>query len=149
MSFKTAGAGLHSPAEGGLGGARLCYILAQHCSSSYSIQTHPRSQPLLSRRKPTKILRLYQIFSPKRLDKRAGLWYNKYVAEMNACVAQLVVQLIRNEQVAGSNPVTSSLGKPSGFGVRRFLCWRNEQGKGRNHDEKSLSQQESPPQGQA
>ena len=25
-----------------------------------------------------------------------------------ACVAQLVVQLIRNEQVAGSNPVTSS-----------------------------------------
>ena len=27
---------------------------------------------------------------------------------MNACVAQLVVQLIRNEQVAGSSPVTSS-----------------------------------------
>lgn len=25
-----------------------------------------------------------------------------------ACVAQLVVQLIRNEQVAGSSPVTSS-----------------------------------------
>ena len=27
----------------------------------------------------------------------------------NACVAQLVVQLIRNEQVAGSSPVTSSI----------------------------------------
>ena len=30
----------------------------------------------------------------------------------NACVAQLVVQLIRNEQVAGSSPVTSSNYKP-------------------------------------
>ena len=28
---------------------------------------------------------------------------------MYACVAQLVVQLIRNEQVAGSSPVTSSI----------------------------------------
>ena len=31
-------------------------------------------------------------------------YQNKY-----ACVAQLVVQLIRNEQVAGSSPVTSSI----------------------------------------
>ena len=31
-------------------------------------------------------------------------WYNM----IYACVAQPVVQLIRNEQVAGSNPVTSS-----------------------------------------
>ena len=31
-------------------------------------------------------------------------WYNT----IYACVAQPVVQLIRNEQVAGSNPVTSS-----------------------------------------
>ncbi len=40
---------------------------------------------------------------------------NEQVAlqKMNiACVAQLVVQLIRNEQVAGSSPVTSSNDKP-------------------------------------
>lgn len=53
---------------------------------------------------------------------------NKY-----ACVAQLVVQLIRNEQVAGSSPVTSStlnrivkpFGLQCGFSVFRdfsFLC---------------------------
>ena len=37
-----------------------------------------------------------------------------------ACVAQLVVQLIRNEQVAGSNPVTSSREK------HHFRCFFNE-----------------------
>ena len=42
------------------------------------------------------------------LDKCDVLWYNNIVVMKDACVAQLVVQLIRNEQVAGSNPVTSS-----------------------------------------
>lgn len=39
------------------------------------------------------------------LDIFSLLLYNIIVA----CVAQLVVQLIRNEQVAGSSPVTSSI----------------------------------------
>ena len=34
-------------------------------------------------------------------------WYNT----IYACVAQPVVQLIRNEQVAGSNPATSTISK--------------------------------------
>ena len=40
----------------------------------------------------------------KGLEKLIGMWYNITVAG----VAQPVVQLIRNQQVAGSNPVTSS-----------------------------------------
>ena len=35
-------------------------------------------------------------------------FYYKWYNTVYACVAQPVVQLIRNEQVAGSNPVTSS-----------------------------------------
>ena len=43
------------------------------------------------------------------LDFSGGLVYNiNAVNLIAACVAQLVVQLIRNEQVAGSSPVTSS-----------------------------------------
>lgn len=49
---------------------------------------------------------LYGIFF-KVLDFFVSLMYNIYSLS-DACVAQLVVQLIRNEQVAGSSPVTSS-----------------------------------------
>ena len=41
----------------------------------------------------------------------------KLKLNINACVAQLVVQLIRNEQVAGSNPVTSSKEEPRKYVV--------------------------------
>ncbi len=52
------------------------------------------------------------------LDIFSKLRYNIYIA----CVAQLVVQLIRNEQVAGSNPVTSSiLIYPHGFSLCGFF----------------------------
>ena len=36
------------------------------------------------------------------------LYYAVKSARRNACVAQLAEQLTRNEQVAGSNPATSS-----------------------------------------
>ena len=36
------------------------------------------------------------------------MYLSMFPVEHFACVAQLVVQLIRNEQVAGSSPVTSS-----------------------------------------
>ena len=36
------------------------------------------------------------------------LYYAVKFARRNACVAQLAEQLTRNEQVAGSNPATSS-----------------------------------------
>ena len=45
-----------------------------------------------------------------------------------ACVAQLVVQLIRNEQVAGSSPVTSSKKPPIQGGflyIKIFIKRRN------------------------
>ncbi len=42
------------------------------------------------------------------LDKKPKICYNLFRSLTQACVAQLVVQLIRNEQVAGSSPVTSS-----------------------------------------
>ena len=45
-------------------------------------------------------------------------WYNT----IYACVAQPVVQLIRNEQVAGSNPVTSSIAKAPQ--IRHLRCLR-------------------------
>ncbi len=43
--------------------------------------------------------------SKKALEKREVINYNLIVAN----VAQLVVQLIRNQQVAGSNPVVGSI----------------------------------------
>ena len=51
------------------------------------------------------------------LDKSDKVVYNIIVGYTTyAGVAQLVVQLIRNEQVAGSNPVTSlTLGEPQEF----------------------------------
>ena len=46
-----------------------------------------------------------------------------------ACVAQLVVQLIRNEQVAGSSPVTSSKIRMVSFGYHTdFLDDKNKLG---------------------
>ena len=46
------------------------------------------------------------------VDGRAKQWYNTIcpvaMAPESACVAQLVEQLTRNEQVAGSSPATSS-----------------------------------------
>ena len=42
-------------------------------------------------------------FEKRKMCVNISEYQNKY-----ACVAQLVVQLIRNEQVAGSSPVTSS-----------------------------------------
>ena len=42
-------------------------------------------------------------FGKRKMCVNISEYRNKY-----ACVAQLVVQLIRNEQVAGSSPVTSS-----------------------------------------
>ena len=42
-------------------------------------------------------------FRKRKMCVNISEYQNKY-----ACVAQLVVQLIRNEQVAGSSPVTSS-----------------------------------------
>ena len=49
------------------------------------------------------------------------MWYNTAVEQKTlAGVAQLVEQLIRNQQVAGSSPATSSK-KFSFFGTRIFL----------------------------
>ena len=67
-------------------------------------------------------------FGKRKMCVNISEYRNKY-----ACVAQLVVQLIRNEQVAGSSPVTSStlnrivkpFGLQCGFSVFRdfsFLC---------------------------
>ena len=47
----------------------------------------------------------------KVLDFSADLFYNNQVS-IDACVAQSVVQLIRNEQVARSSRVTSSKKTP-------------------------------------
>ena len=48
----------------------------------------------------------------------------KLKLNINACVAQSVEQFIRNERVAGSNPVTSSKEKPRKYVVSEvsFLC---------------------------
>ena len=45
----------------------------------------------------------------KGLDKSDGMWYNPMCSSEYATVAQLVEQLIRNQQVAGSNPASSSI----------------------------------------
>ncbi len=61
------------------------------------------------------------------------MWYNKSVRLLppdhpeynciDACVAQSVEQFIRNERVAGSNPVTSSNKKPLRIDIfGGFLC---------------------------
>ena len=44
----------------------------------------------------------------KPIAKTGSLWYNISVVNSNADVAQLVEQLIRNQQVAGSSPAISS-----------------------------------------
>ena len=44
----------------------------------------------------------------KPIAKSGNLWYNSSVVNSNADVAQLVEQLIRNQQVAGSSPAISS-----------------------------------------
>ena len=44
----------------------------------------------------------------KPIAKSGNLWYNSPVVNSNADVAQLVEQLIRNQQVAGSSPAISS-----------------------------------------
>lgn len=51
-------------------------------------------------------------FYQKAVCKPAKTWYtdkqNPHSPDLNACVAQLVEQRIRNAQVAGSSPATSS-----------------------------------------
>ncbi len=56
-----------------------------------------------------KIKRIFSenIFA-KPIAKCGSLWYNISVVKINADVAQLVEQLIRNQQVAGSSPAISS-----------------------------------------
>ena len=49
------------------------------------------------------------------------LWYNVQVAG----VAQSVVQLIRNQQVASSSLVTSSKNLVNGFPLTRFFAFDN------------------------
>ena len=50
-------------------------------------------------------------------------FYYKWYNTVYACVAQPVVQLIRNEQVAGSNPVTSSILSRFFFGKNGLFCY--------------------------
>ena len=52
---------------------------------------------------------------------------------LDASVAQLVEQLIRNQQVAGSSPVTSSKQKSTAYGgvfLFEGLWWRDLKGAG-------------------
>ena len=59
--------------------------------------------------------------------------YNFFVNQpYNAGIAQLVEHLIRNEGVAGSNPVTSSKNSPEIIEVSGFYFWvvNNERVKG-------------------
>ncbi len=58
----------------------------------------------------------------KPLAKFRGLWYNtNVVKKRNADVAQLVEQLIRNQQVAGSSPAISSKTKAIPMGMAFVL----------------------------
>ena len=52
----------------------------------------------------------------KPIAKSESLWYNISVVKSNADVAQLVEQLIRNQQVAGSSPAISSKAKATQLG---------------------------------
>ena len=60
----------------------------------------------------------------KPIAKNRDLWYNNSVVKSNADVAQLVEQLIRNQQVAGSSPAISSKRKtyPSWVGFPFFAA---------------------------
>ena len=51
------------------------------------------------------------------------LYYAVKFARKNACVAQLAEQLTRNEQVAGSNPATSSKKNTTPWAVSFFRLW--------------------------
>ena len=51
------------------------------------------------------------------------LYYAVKFARRNACVAQLAEQLTRNEQVAGSNPATSSKKNTTPWVVSFFRLW--------------------------
>ena len=75
----------------------------------------------------------YVLFTPEFLvDKSPKMWHNtrrgcalravQYIAPPSyfACVAQLVEQLTRNEQVAGSSPATSSIK------AKQYRCRRPE-----------------------
>ena len=53
----------------------------------------------------------YKNIFAKPIAKYGSLWYNISVVKSNADVAQLVEQLIRNQQVAGSSPAISSIRK--------------------------------------
>ena len=57
----------------------------------------------------------------KPIAKTGSLWYNISVVNSNADVAQLVEQLIRNQQVAGSSPAISSTKKDRLYMRRSFF----------------------------
>ena len=75
---------------------------------------------------PRKSEKNISIIFQKPLANFLCLWYNSSVVKSNADVAQLVEQLIRNQQVAGSSPAISSNRKAcldeTGFSIGND-CW--------------------------